>query len=129
MKTQSTVTFALNSFEYLLNEGIDLLLGKAASNKMDIEAEYFNGDYDNEKSHNNSCNDDKGDYGGGSYDTIIRVGTEPDIKEFKAGSIILCSRSEYFRTALSSGWARKENDFFVIDKPNVRPIVFDIILR
>ncbi|RIA83420.1 hypothetical protein C1645_786408 [Glomus cerebriforme] len=89
---------------------------------MDIETEYS--DYD-EKSDSNSSND----YGGGSYDTIIRVGVEPDVEEFKAGSIILYSRSEYFRTALSSEWARKEGDVFVIDKPNVNPIVFNIILR
>ncbi|CAB4425807.1 unnamed protein product [Rhizophagus irregularis] len=128
METQSTITSTLNSFGYILNEGniFDLLLGKPAgptSKKMDEYSDY------NEKNDSNICNDDKNDYGGGRYDTIIRVGIEPDLKEFKAGSIILCSRSEYFRTALSSEWARKENDIFIIDKPNVRPIVFDIILR
>ncbi|CAG8557314.1 7525_t:CDS:2 [Funneliformis caledonium] len=99
MTTQSTIISALNTLEYL-NE--KLLLNEITE---------INCDY------------------GGSYDTIIRVGAEPDVKEFRAGSIILCSRSSYFRTALSSEWARKENDVFIIDKPNVRPVVFDIILR
>src|SRR6266498_3261049 len=130
MKPQSTITFALSSFGYLdekflLNEVniIDLLLGKTdeSTKKMDIETEKIHTDMTN-------LNEIGSDYGG-NYDTIIRVGTEPDIREFRVGSIILCSRSSYFRTALSSKWARKEDNVFIIEKPNVRPIVFDIILR
>lgn len=80
-----------------------------------------------EKKSNND--DNRCDYGGENYDTIIRVGEEPDVKEFKAGSIILNSRSAYFRIALSHEWARKDGDKYFIEKPNVKPHVFNIILR
>jgi hypothetical protein len=60
---------------------------------------------------------------------IIQVGEESNMKEFKAHSLILKSRSSYFRTALSENWAKKENDMYIFKKPNISPDVFEIILR
>ncbi|CAG8501063.1 10780_t:CDS:2 [Acaulospora morrowiae] len=76
-----------------------------------------------------NINDDRCDYGDDDYNTIIKVGEEPDVKEFKAGSVILSSRSAYFRIALSHEWARKDGDKFYLEKPNVKPRVFDVILK
>ncbi|CAJ0837650.1 4566_t:CDS:2 [Entrophospora sp. SA101] len=45
---------------------------------------------------------------GKNYDTIILAGDGQNVKEFKAHSIILCARSEYFVTALSQNWAQQQ---------------------
>ncbi|CAG8456319.1 14795_t:CDS:2 [Cetraspora pellucida] len=50
-----------------------------------------------------------------TFDVIIHVGDEIASESFKAHSIILRTRSEYFRAALSAAWKKKENGFFVID--------------
>ena len=56
---------------------------------------------------------------------IIKVGEE----EFHAHSNILCSRSTYFCHALSKRWAKIENNKIVLSKPNMRPEVFNAILK
>ncbi|CAG8444902.1 5547_t:CDS:2 [Acaulospora morrowiae] len=61
-------------------------------------------------------------------DVIIKVGKH-DFKRFQAHSVILRARSEYFRAALSSKWARIEGTKYVFEKPNISPIVFEAILR
>ncbi|CAG8750013.1 11937_t:CDS:1, partial [Gigaspora rosea] len=38
------------------------------------------------------------------YDTIITVGKEPNVESIHAHSVILCTRSSYFRRALSVEW-------------------------
>ncbi|RIB25002.1 hypothetical protein C2G38_568354 [Gigaspora rosea] len=63
------------------------------------------------------------------YDTKIIVGEEPNIKEFKAHSIILSTRSTYFKTALSSRWVKKENGTIIFNKPNISPTVFEILIK
>ncbi|KAF0560327.1 btb/poz domain-containing protein 19-like [Gigaspora margarita] len=63
------------------------------------------------------------------FDVKIKVGEKPNIKEFKAHSIILSARSDYFKTALSSRWARRENGLIIFDKPNISPSVFEILLN
>ena len=63
------------------------------------------------------------------YDVKIIIGEEPNIKEFKAHSVILSSKSTYFKTALSSRWARKENGIIIFNKPNISPLVFEILLK
>ncbi|CAG8669485.1 28042_t:CDS:2 [Gigaspora margarita] len=63
------------------------------------------------------------------YDMIITVGEDPDIKTYFVHSNILRVRSDYFKTALSSGWVKKENETIQFTKPNISPAVFDIILR
>ncbi|EXX52854.1 hypothetical protein RirG_249350 [Rhizophagus irregularis DAOM 197198w] len=64
-----------------------------------------------------------------NYDTIIQVGENEDIKEFRAHSVILRARSPYFEGALSSSWVKKENDMIIFNKPNITPNVFEMILR
>ncbi|GES76302.1 BTB/POZ domain-containing protein [Rhizophagus clarus] len=63
------------------------------------------------------------------YDVIIYAGEEPNVKEIHAHSNILCVRSQYFRTAFSNEWAKKEDDKFILRKQNIKPQLFDIILR
>ena len=63
------------------------------------------------------------------YDVKIRVGEEPNIKEFKAHSLILSSRSTYFKDALSSQWAKKEDGIIIFNKPNISPLVFEVIMK
>ncbi|CAG8513637.1 13074_t:CDS:2 [Acaulospora colombiana] len=62
-------------------------------------------------------------------DVMIRVGEHLDVKTFYADSKLLSSKCSYFRTALSSNWARKEDGVFIIEKPNISPKVFENILR
>ncbi|CAB5355863.1 unnamed protein product [Rhizophagus irregularis] len=64
-----------------------------------------------------------------NHDMIINVGNESNCKTFYAHSLILSSQSEYFQTALSSDWIKKDGDKIIFDKPNVSPINFDIILK
>ncbi len=63
------------------------------------------------------------------YNVKIEVGEESEMKIFKAHSVILRARSTYFRSAFSSNWAKKEGDFLIFKKPNMTPIVFQIILK
>ncbi|KAG9288949.1 hypothetical protein G9A89_019571 [Geosiphon pyriformis] len=64
-----------------------------------------------------------------AHDVIICAGEKPNIKEYKAHSLILCARSRYFRTGLSANWAKKQDGIFVFKKPNISPKVFDVILN
>ncbi|CAG8563087.1 4969_t:CDS:2, partial [Dentiscutata heterogama] len=61
------------------------------------------------------------------YNVLITVGTDENTKTFKAHTVILRSRSAYFRYALSGDWARK--DHIVFNKPNISPEAFEVILR
>ncbi|CAB4380150.1 unnamed protein product [Rhizophagus irregularis] len=63
------------------------------------------------------------------YNVKIQVGEDSKMEIFKAHSVILRARSNYFRSAFSLNWAKKEGDFYVFKKPNVTPIVFQIILK
>ncbi|CAG8702589.1 4379_t:CDS:2, partial [Ambispora leptoticha] len=62
-------------------------------------------------------------------DVSVKVGQDNDVKIFTAHSIILRARSRYFKVALSHSWIRKENGIISMDKPNIRPIIFEKILR
>ncbi|CAG8548098.1 3294_t:CDS:2 [Cetraspora pellucida] len=68
-------------------------------------------------------------YGPGNFDVIICVGEEPNVERFRSHSVILSKRSSYFRTALSSTWAKKCGNIFFFEKPNMSPKVFTSILR
>ncbi|RIA83941.1 hypothetical protein C1645_742706 [Glomus cerebriforme] len=62
-------------------------------------------------------------------DVIIQVGKNEDTEEFRAHSIILRARSQYFEKAFSSRWVTKKDDMFTFNKPNITPVDFDIILK
>ncbi|RIB28330.1 hypothetical protein C2G38_2137396 [Gigaspora rosea] len=63
------------------------------------------------------------------YDTIITVGKEPNIERIYAHSLILCTRSSYFRRALSDEWAEKKEGYFTLSKPNISISTFKPILK
>ncbi|KAF0495064.1 BTB-domain-containing protein [Gigaspora margarita] len=63
------------------------------------------------------------------FDVKIEVGEKPNIKEFKAHSIILSARSDYFKVALSSRWAKRKNGIIIFNKPNISPPVFEILMN
>ena len=63
------------------------------------------------------------------YNVKIIVGEGSNVKEFKAHSLILNIRSVYFKNALSSRWARVEGGIAVFNKPNITPLVFEILLK
>ena len=72
-------------------------------------------------------NNPKSIYFSNDYDVKIIVGEKPNIKEFKAHSRILSSRSTYFKNALS---AREEEDgIIILYKPNISPLVFEVLLK
>ncbi|CAG8584807.1 29798_t:CDS:2 [Racocetra persica] len=63
------------------------------------------------------------------YDVILRAGQEPNCKEFRVHSLVLRTRSAYFRSALSSNWVQTQGNVMLFSKPNVSPEVFEIILN
>ncbi|CAG8758490.1 8578_t:CDS:2, partial [Acaulospora morrowiae] len=63
------------------------------------------------------------------YNVEIIVGEEPNVKAFKAHKFILTSRSTYFKSALSSRWARVENGITIFNKPNISPSIFEVLLK
>ncbi|CAG8492441.1 13360_t:CDS:2 [Ambispora gerdemannii] len=65
----------------------------------------------------------------GNVDVIIIVGQYPNIERFSACSKTLRERSIYFNTALSSRWAKKEKSGYLLEKPNLLPEVFRLILE
>ena len=67
--------------------------------------------------------------GADDYDLQIIAGEGPTSKTFEAHSVILRARSPYFKTALSSTWAKKHGEKMVFTKPNISPAVFGDILR
>ena len=63
------------------------------------------------------------------YNVKIIVGKEPNVKEFKAHSVILSSRAIYFKRALSPQWATTENGIIIFNKPNISPPVFEVLIE
>ncbi|CAG8579713.1 7135_t:CDS:2 [Paraglomus occultum] len=64
------------------------------------------------------------------YDTLLCVGEEGGhTKEFRVHSPILCARSTYFAAAVNEKWATKEDNKYILNKPNVTPAAMDFILR
>ncbi|GBB87679.1 hypothetical protein RclHR1_14160005 [Rhizophagus clarus] len=62
------------------------------------------------------------------YDVIIYAGENENVKEIHALSNILRIKSQYFRTAFSNEFAKKDGKFILIT-PNIPPQLFKIILR
>ncbi|CAI2180423.1 9260_t:CDS:2 [Funneliformis geosporum] len=63
------------------------------------------------------------------YDIIIKVGEDPNKREFRAHSNILRVRSPYFKRALSQDLDTDENNMFNFTKSNISPTVFEMIIR
>jgi hypothetical protein len=63
------------------------------------------------------------------YNVKIRVGEGQNIKEFKLHSAILASRSKYFKNALSARWAKKDDGIIIFKKPNISPLVFEVLIK
>ncbi|CAG8570274.1 5192_t:CDS:2, partial [Diversispora eburnea] len=61
---------------------------------------------------------------------MIKVGQEPNVQLFYAHSIILRVRCEYFNAAFGNSWVKTEDSGrMIFEKPNIKPIIFDVILR
>jgi hypothetical protein len=63
------------------------------------------------------------------HDVIIYAGQDENAEEIHAHSLILCTRSQYFRAAFFNEWANRENGKFILKKSNISPQIFKIILR
>src|SRR6266511_936452 len=66
---------------------------------------------------------------GEGYDIIIYAGQNENVKEICAHSIILCTRSQYFRSAFSKKQAEKKDGKFIFKKPDISPLLFKIVIR
>ena len=63
------------------------------------------------------------------YDVIIQVGKYQNIKEFYAHSNILRARSLYFKYTFLKESITKDNGMIMLNKPNIIPEVFEMILK
>src|SRR6266498_3477572 len=59
---------------------------------------------------------------------VIQVGIAKNIKKFYAHSNILRARSRYFSSIIPADLIKK-NDTFMINKPDITPSDFEIILK
>ncbi|CAG8597174.1 2022_t:CDS:2, partial [Cetraspora pellucida] len=66
---------------------------------------------------------------GHNSDVIIRFGKGENLKELYAHSLILRARSSFFDSALSSRWAKKEGNSFIIEMEDVPINTFKAVLR
>ncbi|CAB4381168.1 unnamed protein product [Rhizophagus irregularis] len=64
-----------------------------------------------------------------NYDVTMIVGKDNDIETFKIHSSILSARTSYFKSAFSDSWKKPDGDKIKLEKPNIRPKVFKVILR
>jgi hypothetical protein len=64
----------------------------------------------------------------GDYNVIIQVGEGQDTKEFHAHSNLLRPCSKYFEDIIPADIIKNDN-IFTINKPNITPVVFEIILK
>ncbi|KAG9306491.1 hypothetical protein G9A89_008427 [Geosiphon pyriformis] len=63
------------------------------------------------------------------YNVIIEAGEEPQLKKFKAHSIILRIRSPHFERILSDDWDKRKDSILTLKKPNIAAKIFEIILE
>ncbi|CAI2174885.1 14495_t:CDS:2 [Funneliformis geosporum] len=65
-----------------------------------------------------------------NHDVKIIVGNNNNVETFKAHSIILRIRSNYFNGVLSNKWRyKKDKNFTIIEQQNIKPQAFKIILE
>lgn len=62
-----------------------------------------------------------------NFDVKIKVGKENDVEEFQAHSNVLSSRSIHFQLALLN--QIDESGLFILEKPNISPSIFKILLK
>lgn len=61
-----------------------------------------------------------------NFDVKIKVGKENYIEEIQAHSTVLSSRSSHFQIALFN---QNESGLFILEKPNISPSIFKILLK
>ncbi|PKC75333.1 hypothetical protein RhiirA1_528871 [Rhizophagus irregularis] len=66
---------------------------------------------------------------GNNCDVIIQAEENDNKKEFYTHSLILCSRSTYFKAALSKNWIHNENGMIIFKKPNISPEIMNHLLK
>ncbi|RIA94676.1 hypothetical protein C1645_803453 [Glomus cerebriforme] len=64
-----------------------------------------------------------------NYDVVMSVGQDDDIETFKIHSSILSVRTPYFKKAFSDCWKKTDGKKIILDKPNISPKIFKVILR
>ncbi|POG76869.1 hypothetical protein GLOIN_2v1768572 [Rhizophagus irregularis DAOM 181602=DAOM 197198] len=80
-------------------------------------------DFQIERENHTICSSDE------EYDVIIYAGENESVKEIYAYSLIIRTRSQYFRTEFSKKWPEKKDGKFIFKKPNIPPQLFIISLR
>jgi len=63
------------------------------------------------------------------YDVTIEVGKDPNIKIFRAHTLILFYRSPFLRRTLTSNKTNDDGTLTHINLPNISPETFQIILK
>ncbi len=64
------------------------------------------------------------------YNVKIIIGQDPNKKLFKAHLNILRVMCPYFNAAFKGDWCKKDDEgFYFIEKPNIKPEVFEVILK
>ena len=63
------------------------------------------------------------------FNVIIQVGENSNVKEFRAHSNILRTRSPHFKSALSAKWITEKDNMIEFKKSNINPTVFEMILK
>jgi len=63
------------------------------------------------------------------YDVTIEVGKDPDVKIFRAHTIILCYRSPFLRRTLVSNKKDHDSGLTHIKLPDISPKIFQTILK
>src|SRR3954447_17921432 len=96
----------------------NLIIGFILKKKMSFEySQNLINDYEK------LLEDDRG------HDVIIYAGEDESAEEIHAHSLILCTRSQYFRAAFFNEWCNEEDGKFILKKSNISPQIFKIILR
>ena len=63
------------------------------------------------------------------YDVTIEVGKDPDVRVFRAHTIVLHYRSSYLRRVLSTNKKHNDGALTHIKLSNILPEIFHIVLR
>ncbi|CAG8452729.1 14534_t:CDS:2 [Ambispora leptoticha] len=64
----------------------------------------------------------------GRIDTVIKVGASLSQEQIFRAQFVVLKKCDYFRAAFANSWAKKKDDLFVFEKPNITPEIFYIVL-